>query len=150
MGGDKEKYYLIHGDILPEAIYKTVEAKRLVETGEVETINQAVEKVGLSRSAYYKYKDKIFPFNAATYQQIITISFILEHRSGVLSQMLRFVAEKSGNVLTINQSIPLQGIANVVLSVDTANLNLPSTDFIEDLQNIDGVKKVVIVGQGQG
>jgi chorismate mutase len=145
---DKEKYYLIRGDILPESIYKTVEAKKLFETGEVETVNQAVDKVGLSRSAYYKYKDKIFPFNTATYQQIVTISFILEHKSGVLSQVLRFVAEKSGNVLTINQSIPLQGIANVVLSVDTALLNLPTTEFVEELQQIDGVKKVVVVGQG--
>ncbi|MFZ3590010.1 ACT domain-containing protein [Bacillus sp. DJP31] len=145
---DKEKYYLIRGDILPESIYKTVEAKKLLESGEVETINHAVEKVGISRSAYYKYKDKIFPFNAATYQQIITISLILEHKSGVLSMVLRFVADKSGNVLTINQSIPLQGIANVVLSVDTALLNLPTTEFLEELQQINGVKKVVVVGQG--
>jgi chorismate mutase len=144
----KEKYYLIHVDILPEAIYKTVEAKKLFESGEVETVNQAVDQVGLSRSAYYKYKDKIFPFNAATYQQIVTISFILEDRSGVLSQVLRFVADKSGNILTINQSIPLQGIANVVLSVDTASLNLPTTDFVDELSQINGVKKAVVVGQG--
>jgi chorismate mutase len=145
---NKEKYYLIHADILPESILKTVEAKKLFETGEVETVNQAVERVGLSRSAYYKYKDKIYPFNAATYQQIVTISFILEHRSGVLSQVLRFVADKGGNVLTINQSIPLQGIANVVLSVDTALLDMPTTEFVDSLSTTDGVKKVVIVGQG--
>jgi chorismate mutase len=148
LSNEKEKYYLIQGDILPEAIYKTVEAKRLFETGEVETVNQAVEKVGLSRSAYYKYKDKIFPFNKATYQQIITISFILEHKSGVLSQVLRFVAENGGNVLTINQSIPLQGIANVVLTVDTATLNQPTSEFVDQLGLVAGVKKVVLVGQG--
>ncbi|WP_246945186.1 ACT domain-containing protein [Bacillus pinisoli] len=144
----KEKFYLISSDILPESILKTVEAKKLFESGEVETVNQAVERVDLSRSAYYKYKDKIFPFNAATYQQIITISFTLEHKSGVLSQLLRFVAEKGGNILTINQSIPLQGIANVVLSVDTAALLIPTSEFVEEIQQIDGVKKVVIVGQG--
>jgi chorismate mutase len=145
---NKEKFYLIHSDILPESIYKTIEAKKLFESGEVETINQAVERVGLSRSAYYKYKDKIFPFNSATYQQIVTISFTLEHKSGVLSQVLRFVADKGGNVLTINQSIPLQGIANVVLSVDTAVLIIPTSEFVEELQKIDGVKRVVVVGQG--
>ncbi|HWO76903.1 MAG TPA: ACT domain-containing protein [Bacillus sp. (in: firmicutes)] len=148
MTRNKEKFYLIHSDILPESIYKTVEAKKLVETGEVETVHQAVERVGLSRSAYYKYKDKIFPFNAATYKQIVTFSLILEHRSGILSNVLRFVAEKSGNILTINQSIPLQGIANVVLSVDTASLNLPTSEFIDELSQVDGVRKVVIVGQG--
>lgn len=144
----KEDFYLIRSDILPEAILKTVEAKKLVESGEVETVNQAVERVGLSRSAYYKYKDGIFPFNAATRQKIVTISLNLEHRSGILSQVLRFVAEQGGNILTINQTIPLQGIANVVLSVDTAALNIATTEFLENLQNLQGVRKAVVVGQG--
>lgn len=148
MDDQKETFYLIHRDILPEAIYKTVEAKRLVETGAVKTVNEAVQKVGLSRSAYYKYKDKIFPFNQITNQQIITISLILEHRPGVLSNVLNFVADKQGNILTINQSIPLQGIANVVYSIDTTKLNISTTAFIEELQKVDGVRKVVVVGQG--
>ncbi|WP_033827431.1 ACT domain-containing protein [Bacillus andreraoultii] len=143
----KEEFYLIRADVLPEAIYKTVEAKKLIETGEVNTINEAVERVNLSRSAFYKYKDKIFPFNAATYQKIITISLILEHRPGILSEVLKFVANKKGNILTINQSIPLQGIANVVYSIDTSNLITSATEFIEDLKLVDGVRKVIIVGQ---
>lgn len=143
----KEEFYLIRADVLPEAIYKTIEAKKLIETGEVNTINEAVERVDLSRSAFYKYKDKIFPFNAATYQKIITISLILEHRPGILSEVLKFVADKKGNILTINQSIPLQGIANVVYSIDTSNLVTSTTEFIDDLKLVDGVRKVIIVGQ---
>jgi len=148
MNGDKEKIYLIHYDILPEAIQKTIEAKRLIETGEVKTINEAVQRVDLSRSAYYKYKDKVVPFNKATSQQIITVSLMLEHRPGVLSNVLNFVASHKGNILTINQSIPLQGVANVVYSIDTSLLNTTTTDFIEKLQHVDGVRKVVVVGQG--
>lgn len=144
----EEKLYLVRSDILPEAILKTAEAKRLVESGEASTINQAVERVGLSRSAYYKYKDGIFPFNAATRQQIVTISLNLEHRSGILSQVLRFVAQHGGNILTINQTIPLQGIANVVMSIDTVALTLSTTDFLEEFQRQEGVNKAIVVGQG--
>ncbi len=143
----REEFYLIRADALPEAVYKTIVAKNLLKTGEAKTVNEAVEKVGLSRSAYYKYKDKIFPFNAAAYRKIITISLILEHRPGILSEVLKFVADKNGNILTINQSIPLQGVANVVYSIDTSNLICSATEFIKQLKQVEGVKQVVLVGQ---
>lgn len=139
-------WFLVQKDILPEAILKTVEAKRLLDTQEVKTINEAVEKAGLSRSAYYKYKDKIFPFHEATSRQIITVSLLLEHKKGVLSNVIRYVADQGGNILTINQSIPLQGVANVVLSIDTFHLTLNMTAFIEEMRRITGVKQLIVVG----
>ncbi|MBP1930421.1 ACT domain-containing protein [Ammoniphilus resinae] len=148
MGAREEKYYLVRDDILPEAVLKTIEAKQLLEAGVVETVNEAVSKVGLSRSAYYKYKDGIFPFNAMMKQMIITISLQLEHRSGVLSRVLAFVAGKGGNILTINQTIPLQGVANLTLSIDTAGLTLTTTNFIDELQQLDGVRRAVMIGRG--
>lgn len=148
MDTQKEMYYLIRSDILPESIQKTIEAKRLLEKGEVLTIQQAVEKVGLSRSAYYKYKDAIHPFNAAMKQQILTIALQVEHRAGILSQILSFIAAQRGNVLTINQNIPLQGLANVVLSIETAQMDLEATELLELLHAIDGIQEVHIIGQG--
>ncbi|WAA09582.1 ACT domain-containing protein [Fervidibacillus albus] len=139
-------WFLVQKDILPEAILKTVEAKRLLDTQEVKTINEAVEKAGLSRSAYYKYKDKVFPFHEATSRQIITVSLLLEHKKGVLSSVIRYVADQGGNILTINQSIPLQGVANVVLSIDTFHLTLNMTAFIEEMRRIIGVKQLIVVG----
>ncbi|MFY0543433.1 ACT domain-containing protein [Brevibacillus sp. H7] len=144
----EEKFYLIRSDILPESIAKTIEAKKLLESGEVDTVNEAVERVGLSRSAFYKYKDSIFPFNAMMRENIMTITFTLEHRSGFLSKVLQYVAEQGGNVLTINQTIPLQGIANISMSVDMANLKVSSTEFLDGLQEINGVRKAMIVGRG--
>ncbi|WP_202080206.1 ACT domain-containing protein [Caldalkalibacillus salinus] len=149
MEHNKETYYLIRSDILPESIQKTIEAKKTLERGEVATIQQAVERVGLSRSAYYKYKDAVHPFNAMMKQKIITISLNLDHRTGVLSNLLSYIAQSRGNVLTINQTIPLQGLANVVLSVETAHMNLSATQLTEELKQIEGIQKVVIVGQGQ-
>jgi chorismate mutase len=148
MDMNKETFYLIRADILPESIQKTIEVKRMLERGEVETIQQAVDEVGLSRSAYYKYKDAIYPFNAMMKQKIITVSVNLEHRAGVLSKMLSYIATSRGNVLTINQTIPLQGLANVVLTIETAQMDLSVTQLSEELRQQDGVQKVVIVGQG--
>lgn len=145
---NKETFYLIRADILPESIEKTIEAKNLLERGDVETIQQAVDQVGLSRSAFYKYKDAIYPFNVMMKQKIITVSLNLEHRAGVLSKMLSFIAVSRGNVLTINQTIPLQGLANVVLTIETAQMDLSVTQLSEELRQQDGVQKVVVVGQG--
>jgi chorismate mutase len=148
MDTSKETFYLIRSDILPESIQKTIEARKMLERGDVETIQQAVEKVGLSRSAYYKYKDAIYPFNAMMKQKIITVSLNLEHQAGVLSKMLSYIAASRGNVLTINQTIPLQGLANVVLTIETAQMDLSATQLTEELKQLDGIQKVVIVGQG--
>lgn len=144
----EEQFYLIRSDVLPESIAKTIEAKKLLDSGAVATVNEAVDRVGLSRSAYYKYKDSIFPFNSMMQNMIVTLSLYLEHRSGVLSSVLKFVAERGGNVLTINQTIPLQGMANVAMSIDTAQLSLSTTEFLEELHELDGVRRAAIVGRG--
>lgn len=143
----KERFYLVRADILPEAIHKTIAAKQLLESGEAESVQEAVEQVNLSRSAYYKYKDAVFPFNAAVKQKIITISVNLQHRSGVLSGMLSYIAQNRGNILTINQSIPLQGWANVILSIETAQMDMDAAQLAEGLKRLDGVQRVMIVGQ---
>lgn len=144
----EERFYLIRSDILPESIAKTIEAKKLLESGEADTVNDAVERVGLSRSAFYKYKDGIFPFNAMMSEKIMTITFSLEHVSGYLSKVLTYVADQGGNVLSINQTIPLQGIATVSMSVDMAQLRVSSTEFLDGLQMVPGVRKAMIVGRG--
>lgn len=148
MEAKKETFYLIREDILPESILKTIEAKNLLENGQVDTIQEAVDKVGLSRSAFYKYKDAVYPYHAMMNQKIMTVSLNLEHRSGVLSKMLSYIAGKGGNVLTINQTIPLQGMANVVLSIETAHMELTASELTQELKLLDGVKKVVLLGQG--
>ena len=129
MVGKTNDFLIVSKNILPEAILKTAKAKELLAKGDVYTINDAVERVGLSRSAYYKYKDGVFPFYEASREKIITISLILENKAGVLSHVLNFIASFKGNVLTINQGIPLQGIANVS-AVSYTHLTLPTTPYV--------------------
>ncbi|GIO87124.1 UPF0735 ACT domain-containing protein YszB [Paenibacillus faecis] len=144
----KERYYLVREDILPEAVIKTLQVKQLLAVGDAKTVHEAVAQVGLSRSAFYKYKDGIHLLNQIERESIVTISFDLEHRSGILSKVLAQIAGAGGNVLTINQSIPLQGRANVVISVETSRMTEDLDTMMEMLQGIPGVKKTQIVGQG--
>ncbi|MFS0839876.1 ACT domain-containing protein [Paenibacillus sp. 1P03SA] len=147
-GWSESGFYLVNEQILPEGILKTVQAKELLARGEVKTIHEAVEQVGLSRSAFYKYKDGVFPLNKLDKERIVTISMNLEHRSGILSRVLALIAGQEGNVLTINQSIPLQGMANVVISVETSLMGDKAKELIQLLESQDGVKKAAVIGQG--
>ncbi|WP_082882533.1 ACT domain-containing protein [Paenibacillus swuensis] len=148
MQESKHPYYLVREDLLPEAVLKTMQAKDLLNRGEVRTIHEAVDRVGLSRSAFYKYKDGIFTLNKLERERIVTISMDLEHRSGILSKVLGLVADFEGNVLTINQTIPLQGLANVVISVDTSFMVDRLSLLLDTLELQDGVKKAHVIGQG--
>ncbi|MDX9872121.1 MAG: ACT domain-containing protein [Clostridia bacterium] len=142
-----KQFYIVSKEILPEAILKTAQVKEILTRKEALTINEAVEKVGLSRSAFYKYREGIFPFFQASKEKIVTFSLLLEHRTGILSDVLNTVAGMKGNILTINQGLPLQGTAVVTLSIDTHEVIGDMEELLEQLSTVAGVKKVEIVGQ---
>ena len=140
-------FFLVQEQILPEAIKKTIRVKELLKRGDARTINEAVESMGLSRSAYYKYKDYVYPFYEASRNKIISLTLLLEHKKGVLSSVLNTISADSGNVLTINQGIPLQGVANATLSIETANLSVDLEALLDKLRMVDGVKRLEVLGQ---
>ncbi|TCS96481.1 chorismate mutase [Hazenella coriacea] len=145
----EDPFVLVRVEMLPEAIQKTLEVKRLIETGQVFSVQEAVEQVGLSRSSFYKYRDHVFSFRTMVKEKIVTISMVLEHRAGVLSSVLRFLASSDANVLTIHQTIPLQGEANVSMSVDTQQMVTEINQVLVGLQQLDGVRKAVVVATGE-
>ena len=103
------KFFIVDSSVLPEIFIRVVEAKRLLETGEAATVNQAAGKAGVSRSAFYKYKDMVRPFNDMLSGRIVTLQLTLKNQPGVLSNVLNVIAALGGNLLTINQSIPSGG-----------------------------------------
>ena len=142
------RFFVVREDILPEAIIKTIQVKEILKSGKAHTINEAVEQVGLSRSAFYKYKDGVYALAEMAREQIITIAMDLEHRSGILSSVLSIIATHGGNLLTMNQSIPLQGYANVVLSIDVSGLSKDIEPFVQLLNDQVGVRNALVIGQG--
>jgi chorismate mutase len=142
------KFYLVREDVLTEAMKKTLEAKEMLERGKVDSIGDAVQRVDLSRSAFYKYRDKVFPFHTIVKERLVTLFFYLEDRSGTLSQLLQIVASSGCNLLTIHQTIPLQGRANVTLSVNTAGIEMDVEELLEQLRRLEFVEKVEVLGSG--
>lgn len=148
MEADDEKFYLVHRNVLPDAMRKTIKAKELLADGEVKTIFEAVQSVNLSRSAYYKYKDAVFPFKTLVKEQIVTLFFHLEDSAGTLSKLLKVVAKSNCNVLTIHQTIPIQGKANVTLSLDITHIEQGIGKLIHGLKELEFVERIDILSSG--
>ncbi|MBR1781257.1 MAG: ACT domain-containing protein, partial [Oscillospiraceae bacterium] len=118
----RPKYFIVEAEKLPEVFHKVVQVKRMLETREAETVNEAAQRVGLSRSAFYKYKDSVMPFNDMMSGHIVTFQSLLRDETGVLSSILRIFAASGANILTINQSIPVNGCAAVTVSAETSKM----------------------------
>ncbi|TDL34422.1 ACT domain-containing protein [Jeotgalibacillus sp. S-D1] len=146
--GLDEKFYLVREDILPEAMKKTLDAKELLERGKADSVWEAVRQVDLSRSAFYKYRDTVFPFHTVVKERIITLFFYLEDRSGTLSELLGLVASCRCNILTIHQTIPLQGRANVTLSLNVTDMDVTLDEMLARLKRLEFVEKVEVLGSG--
>ena len=139
------KYYLVQADALPEVFLKVAEAKRLLESGEVATVGDATQATGISRSAFYKYRDAITPFQNLMAGRIITFQLTLKDRTGVLSGILSIFAYCGANILTINQAIPSNGCAMLTISAETTDLACPVEELQKKTGNLDGVIKAEIV-----
>ena len=139
------KYYIVEAGALPEVFLKVAEAKRLLETGEVSTVNAATQAVDLSRSAFYKYRDSIAPFQNLMAGRIITFQLMLVDRAGFLSGILSIFAACGANILTINQSIPSNGAAMVTISAETTDLLCPVEGLLKQISAQSGVLKAGIV-----
>ena len=141
----KTKYYIVAAEALPEIFIKVAEAKRMMQTGEASTVGAATRQVGISRSAFYKYKDAVQPFNNMKSGRIITFYAMLKDNPGVLSNVLSIFAESGTNILTINQSIPTNGCAAVTLSAETSDMAITLEDLLGKVSLVDGVIKVEIL-----
>ena len=140
-----QKYYVVLADALPEVFVKVAEAKRMLQVGEVKTIGEAAAAVGVSRSAFYKYKDAVQPFQNMRNGHIITFYALLKDVPGVLSEYLSIFAEFGANILTINQTIPTNGCAGVTVSAETAEMTVPIEALVSRLTVLKGVLKFEIL-----
>ena len=140
-----QQFYLVDLKILPEAIKKTIRVKEMLQDGTCGSINEAVKKVDISRSAYYKYKDHVFNVSEGMIGNKATVSFLLNHEPGVLSSILRILAENKANVLTISQDIPINKIANLSITFDMSSMELEMDAFLTILKRISGVVRAELI-----
>ena len=143
--GAKTKYYIVAAAALPEIFIKVAEAKRMMQTGEADTVGEATRQVGISRSAFYKYKDAVQPFNDMKTGHIITCYAMLKDNPGVLSNVLAIFAGSGANILTINQSIPTNGCAAVTVSAETSDMEITLEELISQAAALEGVVRFEIL-----
>ena len=139
------KYFIVDSSALPEIFRKVAEAKRMLETGETDKVNVAAQAVGISRSAFYKYRDSIAPFQNLMAGRIITFYTLLKDTPGVLSNILSIFANSGANILTINQSIPTNGCAAVTISAETSEMQESIEEMMARALALDGVVRFDIL-----
>ena len=142
---EKKKYYLVSAEALPEVFIKVAEAKRMLQVGEADTVGEAARLVGISRSAFYKYKDAVQPFQNMRAGHIITFYALLKDIPGVLSNYLSILANSGANILTINQTIPTNGCAGVTISAETSDMVEGLEELMARASSAEGVLKFEIM-----
>ena len=142
----KTRYYVVKEKAVPEVLLKVVEAKRIMDSVKTATVLQATEQAGISRSSFYKYKDDIFPFQEQAKGRTVTFILQMEDKPGILSDILQTVARLHGNILTIHQSVPINGIATLSLSVVVAEKAGDVEDMVEKMEQQTGVHDLKILG----
>ena len=141
----KPKYYIVEASALPEVFLKVAEAKRLLSTGEAATVNEATRMTDISRSAFYKYRDAVLPFQNMMTGRIITFQLLLHDESGLLSQILGVFAVAKANIITINSIVPTNGTAVVTISAETMDLTVPLEELLQQLSATHGVVKAEVL-----
>lgn len=144
------KYYVVKEQAVPEVLLKVVEAKKLLDTGRVSSVNEATEAVGISRSSFYKYRDDIFEFHDNAQGTTITLTFQMADEPGVLSDVLKIIADFGANILTIHQSIPINGMASLSLSVQVLKTTGNISEMLDTMEQHKGVRNVKVIAQDAG
>lgn len=135
----KDKYLIVSKKILPDYYEKVIEARRILEEGKIKNVSEVVKMVGISRSTYYKYKDYIFLSSNSTIGRKALVSLMLEHKRGVLSDVINYLSVVNGNIITINQNMPINNSASVIISLDISDINIPIEEIIIGLKDIPDV-----------
>ena len=144
---EKTKYYVLKEKAVPDVLLRVVEAKRLLESGRAASVQEATERVDISRSSFYKYKEDIFPFHDNAKGRTITMVIQLDDEPGLLSAILKTIADSHANILTIHQSIPVNGIASLTLSVDILPDSADANRMMERIEQQDGVHYLKILAR---
>lgn len=145
-----QEYFLIDKSVLPEIFSKVIEAKRLLQTGQCKTVHEATKQVNISRSVFYKYKDSVHVFVEKDKQNIITIILYLSDEIGALSRVLTLISSVGASILTINQNVPMNGIAPVSISFITLNMEIELEQLLQQMEKLNGVLSVKPVAKERG
>lgn len=139
------KYYVVSSEILPEVLDKVMEAQTLLQSGQARRISEAVKRVGISPGTFYKYKDAVFSFNQDSSKRKAIFTIILKNETGALSSVLSMLSSQKVNIIALNQSIPINGIASVTFTIDITDIQISMDDLLMLINTLDAVEKAELV-----
>lgn len=142
------RFLLVDSRVLPQVILRTLQAKNLLQSGEVKTVSKAVAAVGISRTAFYKYRHAVLPYDAETAGRTVTVHLVLRHSPGAISRVLDGFTRAGANILTVNQNIPSGGFAHASISARIDRLSMPLRKFLDSLKAVDGVERISGITDG--
>lgn len=142
-----KRFLLVSTDVCPDVFLKTVEAKKKIDLYSNRSTTEILHEVGIGKSAFYKYRDKVFSYDKLDHEQIVTLYFVVEDFSGILASIINKVADAKGNILTINQNVPIDGLADVTVSLDTAGMNKSLDQLIADICGVEGVRRAELLNR---
>ncbi len=141
----KDQFFIVNGSVLPEIFGKVIEVKTLLATKKVKDITEGVRKVGISRSVYYKYKDNVFLLSEMSKGRKVSLTILVDHQSGALSNVLDIMAKHRANILTINQGVPINDAAYVTLTIDISDMTIDMKEFNSILMEADYILRVEVI-----
>ena len=144
---EDNQYYVVRNKAVPDVLLKVVEAKRLLASERACSVQEATDRAGISRSSFYKYKDDICPFHDNARGRTITFVMQMDDVPGLLSAVLKIIAEYNGNILTINQTIPINGVASLTLSIDVLPITGDTSSMLEGIEQMEGIHYLKILGR---
>ena len=144
---EDNQYYVVRNKAVPDVLLKVVEAKRLLASERACSVQEATDRAGISRSSFYKYKDDMFPFHDNARGRTITFVMQMDDVPGLLSAVLKIIAEYNGNILTINQTIPINGVASLTLSIDVLPITGDTSSMLEGIEQMEGIHYLKILGR---
>jgi len=147
MDMESNNYFIVKKKALPDVLLRVVEAKRLLETDRSMNVQRAIQKVGISRSTFYKYRDTIMPFRENLQGRTITFMIIMEDKPGLLSEVLKVAADYQTSILTILQAIPVNGIASLTISVDVLSTSTDIAQMVADIEALEGICELKLLSR---
>lgn len=147
MGKETKQFYLVDFQVLPTALKSTIRAKELLKNGTAETINEAVQKTGISRSAYYKYKDHVAPVSEDVMHSAATLFIVMQNDPALGSRIFRRMGREKAEILTMHKGVPIKKLTTMTLSIQTSDMQIPLSELIRSLEEIKGIKAIHVVGE---
>ncbi len=141
----KDEYLIVRADVLPDVFRKVIDVKNLLDSGEVFSVSSAVQRIKISRSAYYKYRDAVRPFAETKRGMMFSILLQIENFSGILPAAMEAISNSGARIINLHQNVAIKGLSTVLVTLDDALMKDTTAELLTRLRRVHGIRTITIV-----